>query len=133
MSTIQIRQKNYMYHPQDVIEFAEGLIGLPEMRRAVLIEMDEFEPFMWLASLENEKDRFIVVDPFKVYDGYKPFVGDASSAKRDTLAIVKISSDWKQTTINLRAPIIIDAATRSGEQLILTESAYQLAERLPQE
>jgi len=50
-----------------------------------------------------------------------------------TLAIVKISSDWQQTTINLRAPIFINAETNSGVQHVLTDSKYQFAESLPRD
>ena len=131
MQTITINQKEYYYDQKDVICFAEGLIGLPEMQRAVLIEMDEYEPFCWLASLENEYTRFIVVDPDEIFAGYQPFENGNSSAKTQTLAIVKISSDWEKTTINLRAPIVIDAETKSASQIILSDSSYKFAESLP--
>lgn len=132
MQTITINQKEYYYDQGNVINFAEGLIGLPEMQRAVLIEMDEFEPFCWLASLENEYTRFIVVDPDEIFAGYQPFEnGNSNTKKTQTLAIVKISSDWEKTTINLRAPIVIDAETRSASQIILSDSNYKFAESLP--
>ena len=133
MQTITINQKDYFYDNDDVISFGEGLIGLPEMRRAVLIEMDEYEPFCWLASLENEYTRFIVVDPDEIFTGYERFDDAASKGEKiQTLAIVKISSDWEKTTVNLRAPIVINAETKSGSQIILSESSYQFAEALPQ-
>ena len=134
MQKITINRKDYYYDQAQVISFSEGLIGMPEMRRAVLIEMNEFEPFCWLASLENENMRFVVVDPDKIFDGYKPFEGKVINEDNvQTLAIVKVSSDWEKTTFNLRAPIVIDPATNSGSQIILSESEYQFAESLPAE
>jgi flagellar assembly factor FliW len=133
MQTITINQRDYYYSQDEIINFSEGLIGLPEMRRAVLIEMNEYEPFCWLASLENENTRFIVVEPDQIFAGYEPFSRENLKQNSiQTLAIVKISSDWQKTTINLRAPIIVNAETKSGSQIILSESNYQFAESLPQ-
>ena len=130
---ITIRGKEFSYDESEVVNFAEGLIGLPEMRRAVLISMDDFEPFCWLASIESEKERFVVVDPYKIFAGYEPFASDDQADENlQTFAIVKVSSEWEKTTVNLRAPLVINTATQRGAQLILTESSYQLAESLIQ-
>ena len=130
---ITIKGTEYFYDDSEIINFSEGLIGLPEMRRAVLIAMSEFEPFCWLASLENENTRFIVVDPLAIFTSYDVSVpGAPGEPKQQTLAIVKVSSDWQKTTINLRAPIVIDAQKKTGSQLILSDSNYQFAETLPQ-
>ncbi len=123
---------DYEYEEGEVIDFTEGLIGVPKMRRAVLIPMSDYVPFCWLASLDDEKNRFIVVDPNVVFSNYSPRIpAELSASDLQTLAIVKISSDWKKTTINLRAPIFINSATRKGAQIVLTESSYNLAETLP--
>ena len=130
---ITIKEKEYSYSESEIINFAEGLIGLPEMRRAVLIPMDEYAPFCWLTSVDDEKSRFVVVNPHEIFAAYKPFAAkDTVASKMQTLAIVKISSDWQKTTINLRAPIFINAENNSGAQKVLTESDYQFAESLPQ-
>lgn len=125
---IIINSKQYAYDEQAVINFTEGLIGLPEMRRAALIPLEEFQPFYWLASLDDEKTRFIVVNPREIFADFKP----QDHAGQDTLAIVKISSDWEKTTVNLRAPIFFDQQTKRGTQIVLSESDYKLAETLPQ-
>lgn len=133
MSMIKIKETEYSYDDSQIVNFAEGLIGLPEMRRAVLIAIDEFEPFCWLASLENENMQFIVVDPKEIYAAYEPFASEKQSgAAARTLAIVKISSDWHKTTVNLRAPIVIHPETNTGAQVILSETDYQFAEALPE-
>jgi flagellar assembly factor FliW len=128
MNTIQINGIEHSYTDAQVITFAEGLVGLPSLRRAVLIPLAEFEPFSWLASLDDESGQFVVVDPKCIYDHYEPTnIAETS----DTLAIVTISSNWQQTTVNLRAPIVVDRATRSGVQRILNDSPYSLAEAIP--
>lgn len=133
MPSITIKEQEYSYSGDELINFTEGLVGLPEMRRAALIPLPEFEPFFWLASIDDEKTRFIVVDPYEIFSDYDPaaFVRlDAEQIK--TLVIVKISSDWEKTTLNLRAPIFINDETKRGVQMVLTESPYNLSEALPQ-
>ncbi len=129
---LKIKGKEYVYDEAQVLCFAEGLIGLPEMRRAVLIPFAECEPFCWLASLDDEKNRFIVVNPRTIFADYQPAAPDAvTGAEVETLAIVKISSDWTKTTVNLRAPIFVNAATKSGVQSVLSDTNFHLAESLP--
>lgn len=132
MSVITIRGNQVRYEDDQVITFSEGLIGMPDMRRAVLVPMDEFEPFCWLASIESEKNRFIVVDPSLIFSAYEPFSND-EAASLQTLAIVKISSDWAKTTVNLRAPLVINRDTQKGAQVILSDSNYQFAESVIQD
>lgn len=124
---ITINTKEYAYAEKDVINLPEGLIGLPEMRRAALIPLAEFQPFCWLASLDDEKNRFIVVNPREIFSDFET----AENADLETLAIVKLSSDWEKTTVNLRAPIFFDAQTKRAAQIVLSESSYELAETLP--
>lgn len=125
---ITINSKEYAYDERAVINLPEGLIGFPEMRRAALIPLEEYQPFCWLASLDDEKNRFIVVNPREIYDDFET----AENAGLNALAIVKISSDWEKTTVNLRAPIFFDQETKRAAQVVLSESNYQLAETLPQ-
>lgn len=139
MSMIDINGRNYRYTDADVLNFIEGLIGLPKMRRAALIPLPEYEPFCWLASLGEDKTRFVVVDPRRIFSDYEPEIlkelektgAGAGVEKIRLFAIVKISSDWRQTTVNLRSPIFFDPATGKAVQTILTESSYKPAESLP--
>lgn len=132
MPSISIKGQEFIYADDEILSFAEGLVGLPAMRRAVLIPLPEFEPFCWLASLDDEKTRFIVVNPHEIYADYRPHEFAALDESKQVRAIVKISSDWQKTTVNLRAPIFIDEKTKRGVQIVLSESPYRLAETLPQ-
>lgn len=139
MSEIEINGKIYSYNEENVLHFVEGLIGLPNIKHAVLIPLDEFEPFCWLASLNDRQNRFLVVNPNVIFADYNENLSEELSLdeklkKEQTkiLAIVKMSSDWQQTTVNLRAPIIINSDTQKAAQLILSNTKYQHAENLPQ-
>lgn len=131
---ITINEQEYHYDENQILNFAEGLIGLPEMRRAVLIPMEDFAPFSWLASVENERPHFVVVDPNEIFLNYQTAAPDVTDHPNiRTLAIVKISSDWKKTTVNLQAPIFIDPETNDGAQMVLIDNKYGFEESIPQE
>lgn len=125
---INIQGTKYSYDEREIINFSEGLIGFPEMRRAVLIPLAEYEPFCWLAAIDDEKVRFIVVNPKEIFADYQP---NSENKEQQTLAIVKVSSDWQKTTVNLRAPIFVNQETRRAAQIILDKSDYKHAETLP--
>lgn len=133
MSSISIKGIDHSYSESDVLTFSEGLIGLPQIRRAVVISMNEFKPFCWLAPLDQDETRFVVVDPHEIFEGYEPHLYKARVAENDkTYAIVTVASDWKSTTINLRAPIVVDPVSKTASQQILSESPYHFAEVIPQ-
>lgn len=129
MPKVSIFGKEYSYDESEIVSFGEGLIGLPEMRRAALIPLADYEPFFWLASLDDEKNRFIVVEPQRIFSDYQPEIPNPTTT---ILTIVRISSEWEKTTVNLRAPIFIDEETKRGKQFVLTDSNYELAETIPQ-
>lgn len=134
MSSINIKGTNHGYDEAEVITFAEGLIGLPQIRRAVVVSMREFEPFCWLAPVDGDENRFVIVNPHAIFDGYNPDQYKPQFADRvNTYAIVTVGSDWRQTTINLRAPIVVDPVTKTASQQILSESPYHFAEAIPQD
>lgn len=134
MPTINIKGIQHSYDESDVITFTEGLIGLPQIRRAVVVSMSECEPFCWLAPLDNEDTRFVVVDPHAIFEGYAPgFYKVSANGDFQTYTIVTVASDWSKTTINLRAPILIDQETKCGVQEILSDSPYHFAETFMQD
>ena len=126
MKSISIRENEYQYSDADVINFSEGLVGLPHMQHAVLIPIEGNEPFYWLAS-DAGPERFVVIDPTVVFSNYDPIPGTKP------MALVTVSSDWKKTTVNLRAPIIIDENAGTGRQVLLSDSDYEFAHSLVEE
>lgn len=128
-----------MYDERDVIGFDEGLIGLPNLRRAALVRLPDYAPFCWLAALDNPAKRFLVVNPHEVFADYEAYIPaeirshlESNSAPLQMLSIVKISSDWMKTTINLRAPIFVNFATGRAAQAVLSATNYRLDAPLPQ-
>lgn len=137
MPTVTIQNTEISYNESDAITLDEGLIGLSGLHRMVLVGQATIDPFMWLASVDIQGMAFLVIEPQLIFTDYElPFPSE--ELKQDdhedellALALVKLESDWANTTINLRAPIVISRKTKRGAQIVLTESDYSLTEHLP--
>lgn len=139
MPKIAVQKTDYSYEEKDVIVFDEGLIGLPDLRRAVLLNLPDYQPFCWLAALDNPETQFLVANPHEIFSSYQSYIPAEiasliepnSQQQPEILVIVKISSDWTKTTINLRAPIFVNLETKRAAQAVLSGTNYRLDEKLP--
>ncbi len=117
----------------DLVTFDEGLVGLPEYRRFLLIAHKAGSPFRWLQCLDGEMPSFLVVDP-QVYVGdYAPGVpvatADSLGIDEETPVLVYTvctvpSGNPRGMTLNLAGPIVVNAATRQGRQIVLEDEVY---------
>jgi flagellar assembly factor FliW len=139
MPVIKIQGTEIEFEDKDVINFAEGLVGFPQLKRMVIVRQDSIEPFMWLASLDHDELAFVVVETGALFGSSTPTLpADANLAsligvdeKPVTLAIVLIDSDWQKCTVNLRAPIFVSAQAMAGAQIILNDERYSVRAPLP--
>ncbi len=122
------RQFGEVEFDQDhVFTFAEGLIGFEHLRRFVLINDQNSEPFRWLVSIEDEDVSLPVIDPELLVDGY-----NSSNAFKDgdiVAVVASLKDPTEESTVNLRSPIVFDAATRSGMQMILPDERFAVQYR----
>lgn len=139
MPTLTIQGTEISYDEKDIITFPEGLVGLPHLRRMVVVRQSVIEPFLWLVSLDEDATAFVVADARSLFPGYSPVL-PADSAFRETLnaddnpavlAIVLIAPDWQRSTANLRAPLFISPRTMKGAQIVLTDNSFSVGEPLP--
>ena len=105
--------------------FPDGIIGFPDMHNFMLIS-DLEKPdssVMWLQSLDETQFALPVVDPSYVVPDYKPSISDSTvsllgggDADFYVLVVLRVPSDIKDMSVNLRAPIIINPDTMRGAQ-----------------
>jgi flagellar assembly factor FliW len=139
MPTIHVQGTELAYEEKDILKFDEGLIGLPQLRQMVLLHYSEIAPLLLLCSLEQPDVSFLVLEATAHFPEYAPRLsanvqqqlGLAENEVPVLLTTVTIAPEWTNSTINLRAPLVIAPTTMRGAQIVLTESHYQLAEPLP--
>lgn len=139
MPTLRIQGTDIEYDQSSVIHFNEGLIGLPHLRRMALVAQTEIAPFLWLASLDDERLAFLVIDPRAVFRDYQIALPDEVGARIGVeaderplvLSIAVIAAEWRNSTVNLRAPLVVAPSKMRGMQIILSDAPYRVAEPLP--
>ena len=109
--------------------FENGLIGFPDYTRYALIfdaDKPDKKGICWLQSLEDEYFALPVIDPLLVKADYAPNIaeelletlGELKSDNTYVLVTITATSKKEDVSVNLKAPIIINADTRKASQVI---------------
>lgn len=119
--------------PEDsVIEFPDGVPGLGELRRFVVLRPDDLGPFVLLQSVENAEISLPLVPAQAVHQDYRLNLEEADrvalGAESDeglaALAVVVLPSAGGAAACNLFAPIVVNFRKRLGRQVLQAESDY---------
>lgn len=113
-----------------IITLENGMIGLPEYQTFALIFDETSEKkasVMWLQSMDDPQTAFPVMQPNLVKEDYNPTVNDemlsalGTLTDENTYVLVTLTArpDITQTSVNLKAPIIINTDTKKGCQIII--------------
>lgn len=118
-----------------VFTFVEPIIGYEKYTKFVLVEHKPSSSFKWLQSVESPELAFPVTAPSMFGIDYEFEIPDEEAEKLNltsvesliSLNIVNIPNDnAPKSTINLAAPIIINASNKKGMQLILQGDNYEI-------
>lgn len=127
------------FGPTEVLFFKEGLIGFPQLQEFVLISHKVDSPFRWLQSVQETAIAFLCAIPQHFVPTFNPdlttAVVDSLRLEQDTdryvLTTVSIPKGQPQEmTLNLAAPILVNAKTRSALQFVLDDEAYTVRHRV---
>lgn len=118
-----------------IIEFAEGILGFPEIKRYVLFPYAE-TPFLFLQAVEHTDLCFVLLDPCLISDDYVQEVlaetaGSFGAAEPLIYVLVSVDEEKAEVRVNLQAPIIMQAEGKTAGQTVLTKKDYPVAYVLP--
>jgi flagellar assembly factor FliW len=117
----------------EAVTFPDGIPGFESCRSWVVMAAEDATPLRRLHALDGADAAFLAIDPRAVLDNYRC---DLSATDRrrlgasDTdpllwLAIVMMESTGA-LTVNLRAPIVINPKTMTGQQVLPHNCLYPL-------
>lgn len=121
------------YKPEDLICFADGLLGFEHLKNYVLMPFEGNPVFFWLQAVEDGNIAFLLTDPFSFFTDYALELEDELKerlqiSKREQVVIYTIctipGSNVKEITTNLVGPLVINIENRQGAQYILTDFKY---------
>ena len=124
------------YEESSIITFPDGLPGFQENTRYILLDNEDAEDdmFRWLQCVDNAEIALAIMDVYPVIQDYNPMVdeealadlGDLSGNPLEIYNVCVIPEDLRQMRVNLKAPIIINPATRIGKQVVVQNDEYKV-------
>lgn len=116
---------------KQIVTFPDGIMGFESFKKYALIN-SEYEPFIWLQSLDKSSLAFLLVDPFLICSDYEADIDDASLAQIEiespedlvVMTIVTIPTDGSAITANFLGPIVINRKNNKCMQVILTDNRW---------
>ncbi len=121
---------------EDILNFAEGILGFANLRKFVLLDDPNDDIFAWLQSCEDSAIAFPVLEPELFSENYK-----LNLAKSDleslqlanvecarSFCIITIPDDPTQMTANMKAPVIVNSAARLARQCVLQDNSLAIRE-----
>ncbi len=121
---------------EDVIHFHEGLLGFNELNRFILLDDPNDEIFAWLQSCQEPGIAFPLLEPELFSATYRvqltkhdlDILGLKSHEGLRAFSIITIPADPTQMTANMKAPIVINVASRLGRQCVLQDNSLAIRE-----
>lgn len=116
---------------KQIVTFPEGILGFEDFHKYALIN-SEYEPFIWLQSLEEKNLAFLLIDPFLISSEYEADIDDESLKKIQVtspedivvMTIVTIPSDGSEITANFLGPLVINRRNNKCMQVILSDGRW---------
>ena len=106
-------------------------MGFESVKKFAIID-SEYEPFIWLQSVENKELAFLMIDPFLICPGYEVDIDDESLKKIGAdspeniiiMTIVTIPGDGSNITANFLGPIVINRKNNKCLQYVLSDNKW---------
>jgi flagellar assembly factor FliW len=112
-----------------IIEFPLGIVGLPDVHKFVILEYSS--PFSWLHSVDNPSIAFVVMNGAELEPKFDMQVlaldKDIDLQDNDEIAlisIVTVRSDVQESTVNLKAPIVVNMRNKKAKQIIIDSAEF---------
>jgi flagellar assembly factor FliW len=118
-----------------VIELVQPMPGFPDAHRFALVPIDEDGVLRALRSLDRDDLEFLVVPPAGFHPTYAPEIDDETAVELGltaaeqalVLLVVHAGRDLASTTVNLRAPLVVNIETSRAAQVILDDASLPVA------
>lgn len=128
------------YEKEDIITIPNGLFGFERFTKFLAIPFDSSnDSVISLQSLEDPELSFILMNPFRLFEDYSPmplnedlkFFGDVDDSELSYYVITVLKDTMNASTLNLKAPLVVNALTHVGKQVILPQEEYKFRQAFP--
>jgi flagellar assembly factor FliW len=97
-----------------------------------MVDAGDDQTYFWLQSIDDPSLAFLSVVPWAFFPDYEPVIDDVEQSALGleraedamVLCLLSVQRDTDKITANLLGPLIVNANTRRGRQVVLAESGY---------
>jgi flagellar assembly factor FliW len=132
---VRTREWGVLEVPEErLVHMANGPLGFEDLRRFVLVQQEEIEPFLWLVCVDDPEVGFAVADPQFFHSGAYPLAlseideGMLDLAEGDDVSVFVIVtlSPEGEPVANLRGPVVLNARNRLARQVVIYGSGLSV-------
>lgn len=129
---------------EKIIHFPEGIPGFDEYKDYVVLydnDGEKEELFAWLQCVTEQSLAFPIVNPYQIMEDYHPLIeddllGPLGEFTDDDLLVfllATVPADVKKTSVNMKAPLLINTLNRQAMQVIVENEEYEIKHMLIEE
>lgn len=113
-----------------VLTFPDGLLGFPDVTRFALVDAGDDGTYFWLQALDDPQLAFLAAVPWAFFPEYAPELSTSDqdalelTDARDAIVLCLLTITEDAVTANLLGPLVVNAVTRSGRQVVLGDTEY---------
>jgi flagellar assembly factor FliW len=130
MLAVATYEETHSVQQLSVIELVQPMPGFPADTRFELVHLDDDGVLGALRSLDTDGLQFLVVPAAHFFPAYEPVVPDEVVTDLEitaveevlVLLVVHAGASLAETTVNLRAPLLVNTSTLKGAQVILDDA-----------
>ena len=119
---------------EQLIHFEFGLPGFEELKIYAIIEIEEYNPFLLLHSVEDQSIAMVILksnlldeeNEFEIPEIKLKNLKEKGKNEFEIFFILKIHEDDKQITANVKAPVLINFVNQKGSQIILDDDKLSM-------
>ena len=112
---------------ENLIHFDYGIPGFEELKKFAIVDIEEYNPFLLLHSVEDYNIAMIVlnaglldlVENLEIPEKKLKELNNNEEHEVGDVLILKITGTDKQITANTKAPVLINFQNQRGRQIIL--------------
>lgn len=125
-------------NPTQIIKFEHGLPGFEEEKEFMQLPLSEESAYQVLQSVNTAGLAFIITSPYAIIADYNFDLEDSVIQALDiksvdevaVFVILSLKDTLENSTVNLKAPIVLNSENQKAKQIILEEDyaiRHQLA------
>ena len=126
-------------NPSQIIKFEHGLPGFEDEKEFIQLPLSEESAYQVLQSVKTAGLAFIITSPYTIIADYNFNLEDSviqaldikSAYEVAVFVIVSLKDALENSTVNLKAPVVLNIENQKAKQIILEEDyaiRHQLAE-----